>query len=582
MIPNQKKHPKTYPIDLDNELLVWEKWITIRKEETTKLAKKTRRPPADLVMNLYENVRPDRERKIALEEAKIPQKVGVRDSLWEQPQRLQQKCYCEPVYEVQRTRAEMGRPRKIEHIDVPAHIKVTELGYAGVHHRLQCEHLDSEYHQYRERREKELQEKILKIDPFRPEIHTLMIKGINPPPPPKKKPILPDVKETLDNNPACVNLHAVYALRVNNTIFLKEVPEQNLTDLKQKQKEPWHENCTSWTYYFNTPVTRAGRGKLYLQNLGTVTIRYCWKKLKKPIPFIPEDEVQMFFFNKNEDLLTPGQEKYVFFTFVSEKPGIYKEYWELSLCNIGFFDTLTDKLVINLLADSKEDYITTNMAIAQLKSEMDIKSIQFDALQLINDAISKAVAIQPEIYPYKDYFLEAEIFIMKNPVCFYHQTEVAKMKDYYAEMRRGEDWDLSIRSWREQMLQKEFDERMKYYELLRKSHSDFLKPWHEGDDLLKSKYRAVTLLLVQLADEFDSEHDRIFNPAEEAQSLQDTTYTSIPSRESLHTDQPNIDMMRNLYYIKMFEHIGDTMEACAGVLSSLDLDRWIEFDLCRT
>ncbi|XP_063619715.1 MYCBP-associated protein-like [Cydia splendana] len=580
MMPNQKKYPKTYPIDPDNELLLWEKWITIRKEETTKLAKQTRRPPADLVMNLYENVRPDKERKAALEEAKIEQKVGVRDTLWEQPQRLNQRCYCEPVYEVHRTRAEMGRPRKVEHIDVPIHIKAAELGYAGVRHRVQCEHLDREYHQYRERREKELQDRILKIDPFRPEMGTLLVKGINPPPPPKKKPILPDVTGTLDNSLACDNLHAVYALRVNNTIFLKDTPEQNLTYLKQKQKEPWHEYCTSWTYYFNTPVTRAGRGKLYLQNLGTVTIRYCWKKLKKPIPFIPEDEVQMFFFNKNEDILTPGQEKYVFFTFVSEIPGIYKEYWELSLCNICFFDTITDKLVINLLADSKEDYIKTTTAIARLKSEIDIKSIEFDAAQLINEAISKAVAIQPEIYPYKNYFLEAEIFIMKNPVCFYHQTEVAKMKDYYAEMKGDEEWDLSIRSWREQMLRKEFDERMKYYELLRKSHCDLLKPWYEGDDLLVCKYRAVRLLLNQLADQFDSEHDRIYNPAEEAQSKD--VYTSIPSRESLHADEPNIDMMRNLYYIKMFEHIGDTLKACAGILSSLDLDRWIEFDFCRT
>ncbi|XP_047984463.1 uncharacterized protein LOC125224989 [Leguminivora glycinivorella] len=542
-------------------------------------------------MNLYENVRPERERKIALEESKIAQKVGVRDSLWEQSQRLkrkcycepklQQKCYCEPVYEIQRTRAEMGRPRIIEHIDVPAEIKATELGFAGVHHRVQFENLDTDYHKYRDRREKELQKSILKIDPYRPQIRDLMVRGINPPPPPPKKPLLPNIKEVLDNNPACDNLHDVYALRVNNTIFLKEAPEKNLADLKRKQNEPWHEKCTSWTYYFKTPVARAGRAKLYLQNLGTVTIRYCWKKLKKLIPFIPEEEVQMFFFNKNEDVLTPGQEKHVSLTFVSEKPGIYKEYWELSICNVDFFDTITDKFTVNLLADSKEHYVEINAAIAQLKSQIDIKAIQFDALQLINDAISNAVAIQPQIYPYKNYFLEAEIFIMKNPVCFYHQTEVAKMKDYFTEMTGGDEWDLSIRSWREQMIKKEFDDRMKYYELLRTSHSDFLKPWYEGEDILKSKYRAVTLLLCQLADEFDSEHDQIYNSVE-GQPLEDTTYTSVPSRESVPADQTNIDMMRNLYYMKMFEHVGDTMKACAGILSSLDLDRWIEFDFCRS
>jgi hypothetical protein len=167
MIPYQKKPPATFPTEPDNELLTWEKWITIRKEETTALGKHTRRPPADLVMNLYENVRPDKERKIVLEEAKINEKVGVRDSLWEQALRLKQKCYCEPVYEVQRTAAEMGRPSIIEHVDVPTEIKVNELGYTGVHRRINYNYLDSEYQKYREKREKELEEKILKIDPFR-------------------------------------------------------------------------------------------------------------------------------------------------------------------------------------------------------------------------------------------------------------------------------------------------------------------------------------------------------------------------------------------------------------------------------
>ncbi|KAI8424550.1 hypothetical protein MSG28_003007 [Choristoneura fumiferana] len=232
-----QKTPRIYPVEPDKELLVWEKWITIRKEEAMKLAKQTKRSPADLVINLVQDVREDKERKIVLEDAQIEEKVGVRDTLWDQPHRLKQRCYCDPVYEIHRTPAQMGQPPLIEHIGVPKDIQKTEMGV----------------------------------------IVTL-----------------------------------------------------------------------------NEQVKRVGRSKLYLQNLGTVTLRYCWKKIKKPIPFIPEDTYdQVFFFNKNEDVLPPGQDKEIFFTFISDKP--------------------------------------------------------------VNDVVDKATVTTPQIYPYKKYFLEAELFVMKNP-----------------------------------------------------------------------------------------------------------------------------------------------------------------------
>lgn len=167
MNESKERKPRTYPEDPDRELIVWEKWITIRKEEAMKLAKQTKRSPADLVINLLQEVRENKERKTVLEDAKIEEKVGVRDTLWDQPHRLKQRCYCDPVYEVHRTPAEMGQPPVIEHIGVPLEIQKTEMGVIGYHERPRCTFLDFDYHNYRIKREEELQEKITKIDPFR-------------------------------------------------------------------------------------------------------------------------------------------------------------------------------------------------------------------------------------------------------------------------------------------------------------------------------------------------------------------------------------------------------------------------------
>lgn len=153
--------------EADRELLLWEDWVKIRKEETTKLAQKLKRQPADLVMNLLENVREDKERKTTLEHAQIPKKAGIRGTLWDQPQRLKQDCYCQPVYEIQRTLAEMGKPSVVEHIGVPSYILKTEKGMEGEMERIVCSKLDKDYQMYRKKREQDLKDKIKKLDPFR-------------------------------------------------------------------------------------------------------------------------------------------------------------------------------------------------------------------------------------------------------------------------------------------------------------------------------------------------------------------------------------------------------------------------------
>lgn len=151
----------------DHELLLWEKWIQIRKSETTKLGLAVNRSPADLTMNLLEKVREEKEWKTVLEHAQLEKKPNVRGTLWEQPLRLKQECYCKPVYEVHRPPADMGKPPVIEHISVPTHIQVTEKGLSGVPCRIICEEMNKDFHMYRDKRENELQEKIKKIDPFR-------------------------------------------------------------------------------------------------------------------------------------------------------------------------------------------------------------------------------------------------------------------------------------------------------------------------------------------------------------------------------------------------------------------------------
>ncbi|XP_053604041.1 MYCBP-associated protein-like [Plodia interpunctella] len=575
----------TQLLDPDRDLLCWEKWIRIRNDEAKYLASRTQRPAVDLTMNLLEKEHEDIERKTALVYAQVPKIPKIRDNTpWDRPERLYQYCDCEPVYELHRKPAEMGSPPVLEHIGVPTYIQVEEKGLFGEPTRKLCTQLDADYIKYREKRELELKRKIKKIDPFRSDISELMIKGKKAiQPPPVKLPPLPEINIDL---PEVENdfVDSIYAVRINNTVVLKDIPGQNLSHLRKMQEQPWHEHCLSWTYYFNVPIKRAGRSKMYLENLGTTTLRYCWKRIRRPIPFMPLDfYVQVFFFNKNEDVLSPGQSKEIFLTYISDQPGIHSEIWELSFCNICFFDTLSAKFILNLVGDAVENIDKTIKKTEALKRKICKKALYDNIKNILDEIVAKATAIEPQIYPYKKWFLEAEMFLMKNPVCYYHQTEVKKMKDLYLEMEPGEEWNLSIVKWREAMLKKNFEERMKYYELLRKSHSDLLKPWLEGDELLKQKHQAVGWLLGQLADKFVTVQAYIYDSLYQRRESQ-VSQSSGPKSSSRILDSVDSDirdMASVMFVTHMTTHVEAAIESIAGVLSSLDLNRWIEFDFCR-
>ncbi|KAJ8727703.1 hypothetical protein PYW07_001822 [Mythimna separata] len=371
------------PISPDRELLLWEKWIQIRREETTELGEMFERPPVDLAMNLLANVREDKERKEALEYAQIEHMTATRGSLWVRPPRLKQHCYCLPVYEVQRTMAEKGRPPIVEHIGVPTYIRENELGMSGEPLRQPCYQLDADYVNYRQKREHDLSEQLMKIDPFRPEIDGLIVRGKKPSPPPPKLPPLPEIIIEDDKNAHTKTLTGVYALKINNTVL-------------------------------------------------------------------------------------------------------------------------------------------------------------------------------------------------------YKPTEVHKMKELYKEMVKGEEWDLSIASWREKMMAKEFDDRMKYYELLRHSHEVLLKPWYEGDDLIKEKLRTIKCLLSQYVDLFDKEYAKTAEPLMEQRSSETKAGTRCRVTEKIVVKGPiNEQMWHSVFFLRMYDHLATTIELCAGVLSSLDLNRWIEFDFCQ-
>ncbi|XP_013144977.1 PREDICTED: uncharacterized protein LOC106108365 isoform X3 [Papilio polytes] len=242
-------------IQPDRDLLNWEKWVKVREDETIAIGQRIQRQPIDMVMNLHEKSRENKEIKSILQDAQVKEPATFRGEPWTLPTRLKQRCYCEPVYEVYQKPEEIGQPRIIEHIGVPQYILEHEKNVHGVSERNKCVRLNNEYQKYKKKREEQFKEKIKIIDPHRSDISELFVKGNRPKPPSKPLPSLPDIKITTVEESE--ETFKVYSVRINNTVFIKETAERHLTSkLLKLQNEKWHEPCSSWSYYFNVPKCR--------------------------------------------------------------------------------------------------------------------------------------------------------------------------------------------------------------------------------------------------------------------------------------------------------------------------------------
>ncbi|XP_041970835.1 MYCBP-associated protein-like [Aricia agestis] len=566
----------------DSELLAWDKWIQIRKGETKYLAKKLGRQPRDLVMNVGENVRKEREQKILLENAQIQKKVTIRnDVVWEDPARLNQKCRCRPVYEAQRTKAELGKPLVIERVGVPKILQETEKGLTGISKKKPFLKLDAAYVQYKKRREKELQNKIKKLNPYRPEVDNLILIGTKPGFLKKDLSSVPVLKlETSIPSDICEE-SSVYAVQINESIYYKCYQGVGLKHLANIQKQITLQS--SWTYYFNITVNKMGRAKLFLKNMGTVSLRYSWKKIVRPIEFIPNTNNELvFFFNKSDDIIYPGEEKHILFTCLSNRAAFYNESWEMKFRNVSFLESQNDKFEIKLNADVTENLDLIKRKVNKIKNSIEHRAATIMIKLLIDGMVTKATDLEHHIYPYKYLLLEAEMFEMKNPEYFYHETKVAKLKQLYIDMTSN-TWELSIKDWRRDMMKLEYDNRMKYYDLLKQSCKELLRPWRENEDILQQKYKAVKTVLYRFADKFDGEYyDLIkeYDPSNIAKRGEINATFSYLKKQKPKVNVDNVYHVHYIFNLRMYGHMCSMIETCVGIISSIDLNRRISFDFC--
>lgn len=307
--------------------------------------------------------------------------------------------------------------------------------------------------------------------------------------------------ETLDEN--------IIGLRINKTILLKEAPGKTASNLRYLMGEFYDEKGDSRLLSFTTKPFRKMTKSITLQNMGTLAIQYAWRHVDTPVPYMNKKPLNpVFFFDKTEGVLIPGEEKSVCFWYFTSFPQINKELWHLNIYP-NVMDCVSDcrckSLTLTLAGITTIDPFST----VKTKSYID-KKVALNVVQdVLNYLLSTFTKENLPIVSYEDLGKDDFLFSLKNPNYFYHQISVNRLKAMYQRLpleNFEKEWDMSIKTLRNLIIQIDFPEQNEFY----KEFQEILQLLHKPDFKLTfdNKHMAVYMLLGKFFNVFEQERGK--------------------------------------------------------------------------
>ncbi|GLV42111.1 hypothetical protein CBL_04930 [Carabus blaptoides fortunei] len=304
---------------------------------------------------------------------------------------------------------------------------------------------------YRKHRTKELQESITRVLPHKPEVEDLVIIGKGTESLGRNEPEIefstPKViiKET-STTPLVNNKGAIEAsLEVEGNTF-------NIKDQIQEIRKCYV--AVDYDCAFNANV----QSKISLKNLGTVTLRYYWKRvlletdLLGIIPYRPP--TFSFAFKKNESKILPEETKMLPIYFQTKRPGIHQETWEMFTEPDVF---TSGKLLLILWANAELKNSTTVENRIRERIEEGLKNTiitdtLLDTLKMVRTLTKSDESIlSEEPLNEKDIFEASNVYfgVPGSLPFIYHYDEylVGELKNLYNKLKSDndpEEWNYQI------------------------------------------------------------------------------------------------------------------------------------------
>ncbi|XP_024083274.1 MYCBP-associated protein-like [Cimex lectularius] len=499
----------------DRRLKNWGIWLQRRQEQYNRLCSSLNIEPECLVMNYETNINKLLDTRLIAEAEKYTYEDKYRGSIhfWKTVKFLKK-----------------DRKPQIENLVYSADVKfrddpevLVKKGYVDTPGGIQEENFSKpcakkirkpwELSETLKRKKEKLASKINLLEPFRPDIKNLMVKGValfRPSIPSETNHVLtPDIHvEKAENDSSFDNL----VPDNRNPCFLnKATLEIGSVLVRQQESVDDIPEDNNWELNFtNVAVYNIHTQSVNFKNVGPIAVHYRWEQTNAyehhslPIKY-SKSNIPKFFFDVKSGILLPGQQFFLEFTFRSNKQGTFKEVWELHTEPLIALKPL--KFVLQGIASENPEI---DLGMTWEKAENYIQScvkVSF-ATQLISDIDfdNKILNFQTD---YNNLYLEKEIFEYINKIANYKSHCINSLRELRGKLT-ADKWDLSVKSVRTDIitLEKDCDLRHEYLGEFNTTVSKLTKP-HREEQVHNVKYEAVYSILSSFVSQIPQSADML-------------------------------------------------------------------------
>nr|XP_031838002.1 MYCBP-associated protein-like [Nomia melanderi] len=438
---------KDRPHAEDPPLINWKKWLANRRKQYKHIKSSSGRHQTDQIMNACETIRPLIEMRNLMDYANSPvvsDSVRGGPEFWKTPQALSNRGeQCLPDVTVTPSKKELNVLPELMYVDLPELIE-KEKDLVS----LKSKEPLWKRSQYLMDRKAQLSKEIQSLVPKEPETKHLVIQGRAPQPKtkPTRIPVITvsndsfkEDEEEAECEPEVLQEQAV-VLRIQDReiVWKRRVSERGKAD------------AISWNVTFSSQVNRRQEKQIELENKGNRVIIYEWRDASCVPTTIPlKRRVSPFFFNKTKEVILPGQIVQLTFWYRPRVSGVSSELWRFKtdpeLC--------PSPLLFRLSGCSDTAPVDSNIR-NDVDEYLDGCIRDSTVRDVINEILEDMYSVKSCEPYYGSLFLESEVFLTKNPLCFYHPSVVTEFhKLYYAATKpKNQRWNMCIEDLREILL----------------------------------------------------------------------------------------------------------------------------------
>ncbi|CAD1481167.1 unnamed protein product [Heterotrigona itama] len=442
------------PFAEDRRLANWQKWLERWKIQYKHIRSTTGRHQNDQILNSCEKIRPLMEMRNLMDYATvpvpiIPDKYRGGPEFWRTPEKLPSRVPCLPDITFIPTKKELNLSPELTYVGLPELIeKEKDLD------DLKSKEPSWMRSRYLKTRRRELSKEIEALVPKEPETRDLVIKNYVPP---KEKPlarILPvtisDIEEEEeDESSRCVE--QAIALKIQDREIVWE---------RFPSKHGTKPDSITWSLTFFGEIHKRTEKEIVLENKGNRVIVYQWRDADFRCNTIPlVKRTSPFFFNKTKGVILPGQIVKLKVWFRPRDAHVFIEFWKL----------ITDPILCpsSLVFRFWGCVESSNVRLAKFESVQIVdkyldRCVRNTVIRdLINDIMENISLTKHPEPAYGSLFLESDMFVMKNPLCFHNPTLLIEFhKIYYAATNQTRHrWNMSLNDIRDTLLEIKQSER---------------------------------------------------------------------------------------------------------------------------